>query len=174
MIDYKMPKTQLESILNFLNLSLEEICERSDIEESHLYRLLSLSAEPDSYTLEKLSNTLCISRNEILKYLKLSRKKLDNVIIYPAFTSFYKPFYIFKLCAYEDISGVSLNKHLSFIPEDFNVEYRVLQGQITVYDSQDAKIYNSNSTITFPYGFEEEEYIADMTKSTVMIIRISA
>lgn len=169
-----MPKTQLESILSLFNLSLEEICERSEIEEGHLYRLLSLSAEPDSYTLEKLSGILCISQKEILKLLKLNMKKLDNLIIYPAFTSFHKPFYIFKLCAYEDISGISLNKYLSFIPEDFNVEYQVLQGQVTVFDSRDMKVYDSNSIITFPNSFEEEEYIADMTKSTVIMLTIRA
>lgn len=168
-----MSETQFESVLNMFNLSLEEICQRSELDESHIYRLLSRSAEPDSITLEKLAGILCVSEKEILRFIKLKKKNSDNLLIYPAFTSFSEPLYIFKLCAFENVQGISLNKYLSFIPEGFKVEYRLLQGEMTIYTSHTISTYTNNIEIFIPSDFDDEEYIADLAKHSMLLIKIS-
>lgn len=168
-----MSENQLTSVLNLFNISIEEICSMTSIEESDLYRLLNRSIEPDSYTLEKLSKILCLSQNDILRLIKLDKKRSENVVLYPVFTSFNKPFYVFDLCAFEDTKGISLNKYFSFIPRDLNAKYHLLCGEIVIYDSRSTKLFNGNCPIDMITQFSEEEYIADFKRSSIIRVTIS-
>lgn len=167
-----MKVNRLSEILSVLDISHKTICDNTNIDEGDLYKLLSTKGNYDELIVRKVSNFLCIPPELLI--LPSDNQRMDNdndLLLLPVFTSFVKPFYIFKLFALAEIENRSLRNILSFVPDGFTCTFSVME----------RFIYFSNMVVNQSFIIEDEislesgllkDYNIDLQKGSIIVIKV--
>lgn len=165
-----MKTTRLYKILDVLNISFDDICNNTGIDESDLFKLLATGSAADIITLNKISDFLCIPSNLLVNSGRNSLFEND-ILLVPVFTAFRKPYYIFKLFALSDVKNFSMLSYLSFIPDGFNCTFEVIEKTMNlIYKGEQIK-YSTGDSVRIDSSYLLD-FDADYQKGSIVLITV--